>query len=291
MEIKDLQSICLWPADAPGIDTLAVEQERPDGPGRLTNVRNPALLVYEPEPARRNGTAVVVCPGGGYGMVSLANEGYPIGEWLAGIGVCAYVLKYRLPCTTGVNYRHPVPLSDLQRAIRMVRRSAKEKGIRQDRVGVMGFSAGGHLAATGLTFFHEPVHRDEVSCRPDFGILVYPVISFLDDGLCHKGSRDSLAGPDASREVRTRLTPFCQVAADTPPVFLAHARNDGSVPCGNSERMFCALREKGVRTELRIYEQGGHGFGMGNPTHDSSRWPAAAEAWMRGLGRPIETSR
>lgn len=277
------RTIPIWPSTTPGIDAGVPDKENTDIPGRFFGIRNPSMLVYEPPMEKRNGTAIVVCPGGGYGFVSCGNEGYPIGEWLAGLGVCAYILKYRLPSTAGVDYKHPVPVSDLQQAIRIVRRSASEKGVRSDRIGVMGFSAGGHLAATALTLFHEPVLPDTVSCRPDFGILVYPVISFLDDGLCHKGSRDSLLRPDAAPALRTHLTAYCQTAADTPPIFLAHARNDGSVPCGNSEKLYAALREKGVRTELHIYEQGGHGFGMGDPKHDCSQWTAAAEEWMRGL--------
>jgi dipeptidyl aminopeptidase/acylaminoacyl peptidase len=123
-----------------------------------------------------------------------------------------------------------------------------------------------------------------VSCRPDFGVLIYPVITFVDDVLCHVGSRHNLIGPDAGMELRTRLSAMCEVAPDTPATFLAHARNDWGVPYQNSELFYAALREKGVRTEMHIYEQGGHGFGLGDPTHDASQWPLAAEKWMRGLG-------
>jgi acetyl esterase/lipase len=276
--VEKRRVVPLWSAAEPGIDTAAVEGEA--SRGQFNNIHNPGLTIYEPAEGRANGGAVVVCPGGGYGMVSCINEGYPIAEWLVGLGFKAYILKYRLPYTEGVNYRHPVPLKDAQRAMRMVRGTALDEHRNPTRVGIIGFSAGGHLAATALTQFDSPVDPDEVSCRPDFGMLIYPVISCCDDALCHTGSRDGLLGPDASEEERRAQSPELNVAANTPSIFFAHARNDGGVPFGNSVVMQEALRDAGVPTELHLYEEGGHGFGMGAPEQDCAQWTEAAAGWL-----------
>jgi len=268
----------LWPDDEAGIETGVPEEESERG--KFFNIRNPSLTVYEPEADKANGGAVVVCPGGGYGIVSCINEGYPAAEWLNELGFKAYVLKYRLPATEGVNYRHPVPLRDVQRAIRMVRMDALLERRRVDRVGIIGFSAGGHLAASAMTQYELPIDEDPVSCRPDFGILVYPVISFRDEALCHVGSRDNLLGPDASPLEWADHSPELNVTADTPACFFAHARDDGGVPFGNSVAMHEALHACGVSSELRLYNEGGHGFGMGAPEHDCSQWSAEAAEWL-----------
>ncbi len=268
----------LWPGDAPGIEVGVPEEESERG--KFFNIRNPGLTVYDPPADRRNKGAVIVCPGGGYGIVSCINEGYPIAEWLNELGFKAYVLKYRLPATEGVDYRHPVPLRDLQEAIRIVRSNALIENRRCDRVGVIGFSAGGHLAASAMTRFGSPIDPDPVSCRPDFGMLIYPVISFCDETLCHVGSRDNLLGADASAEARRAQSPELNVAPDMPPAFLAHARDDGGVPFGNSVAMHEALNSVCVSSELHLYDKGGHGFGMGAPQYDCSEWPAAAADWL-----------
>ncbi len=271
--------ITLWPPAMPGIDPAAAEQQ--DEPAKFRNIRNPTLTVYEPEPAARNGTAAVVCPGGGYGMVSCANEGHPIARWLNGLGICAYVLKYRLSGTVGIDYRHPVPLADAQQAMRIVRRAAPDRGVRTDRIGVVGFSAGGHLAAMVGTLFEEPVHVDPVSCRPDFSILLYPVMTLVDDAYCHGGSRTNLLGPKDTPALRRALSPELRVTSRTPPAFLAHARDDKSVPYQNSVIYHEAMQRHGVPSELHLYQQGGHGFGLGAPGQDAAQWPTAAAAWLR----------
>ena len=274
--------IALWPHDTPGVDVKAVPGQL--GPGKYNNIRNPSVTVYAPEaPDGNNGMAVIICPGGGYGMVSCINEGYPIAEWLNTLGITAFVLKYRLPATEGVDYRHPAPLDDLQRAIRLVRTSAVEYGIRCDRIGVVGFSAGGHLAATGCTLYDRPVHPGTVSCRPDFALLLYPVIVAA-GSFAHGGSHANLTGPAPSPELLNLLSPEQQVTGETPPMFLAHARNDMAVPYQNSEMMADALHAHGVPYELHLYEQGGHGFGLGAPEHDCSQWPQTAAKWLSRLG-------
>jgi acetyl esterase/lipase len=268
----------LWPADTEGIDAAA----RPEdvAPGKFRTIRNPALIVYEPPPDTANGEAVVVCPGGGYSFVSCINEGYPVAEWLCALGFRACVLLYRLPATEGVNYRHPVPLKDAQRAMRMVRRGDAGAGQIPLRVGIIGFSAGGHLAAAALTLFADPVDPDPTPCRPDFGILVYPVISLHDRTLYHGGSREALLGPDATPEALRAVSPELHVGPDTPPVLLVHARDDTAVPYGNSVVLHEALRAAGVPSALHLYDRGGHGFGMGAPGDDSAAWPETAAAWL-----------
>lgn len=265
--------IFLYQRQVVGAESTGREAE----PGKFCDIHAPTLLEYLPD--KRNGASVVICPGGGYGMVSCINEGYPVAEWLAGLGFCSYVLKYRLP-NTCPEYRHPVPLGDLQRALRMVRGFAARDGLRVDRVGVLGFSAGGHLAATALTLFDEPVLDEETSCRPDFGLLIYPVISFVDETCVHRGSRGNLLAENQSPELLRKLSPELNVTANTPPLFLAHSRDDGGVPFRNSELLHEACQKAGVPSELHLFEQGGHGYGLGRPEHDASQWPARATDWL-----------
>jgi acetyl esterase/lipase len=272
--------IPLWPPDAPGIDTTAVEGQVE--PGKFDNIRNPTLTVYAPPDGSGRGAGVVICPGGAYSMVSCINEGYPTAEWLNTLGITAFVLKYRLPNTQGPDYSHPVPLSDIQQAIRIVREQADKYGLCADRTGVTGFSAGGHLAAMACTLFDRPVHTGAISCRPDFAILIYAVICQLGTN-AHIQSRDNLTGPDPSQELIRLLSPDSQVTSHTPPMFLAHSKNDEGVPYQNSVTMAEALRAHNVPCELHLYEQGGHGFGLGEPGHDCSQWPAEADRWLKAV--------
>ena len=250
-------------------------------PGKFCDIHAPTLLAYLPD--KLNGASVVICPGGGYGMVSCINEGYPVAEWLAGLGFCAYVLKYRLPSTCP-EYRHPVPLDDLQRALRMVRGFAARDGMSVDRVGLLGFSAGAHLAATALTLFDMPGIDETMSCRPDFGLLIYPVISFVDEACVHRGSRWNLLAENQATELLRQLSPELNVKANTPPVFIAHSRDDGGVPFRNSELLHEACQRAGVSSELHLFEQGGHGYGLGFSEHDASQWPARAILWFGKIG-------
>ncbi len=273
----------LWPPDAPGIDIHAVEKW--NEPEKFYNICNPTLTVFEPPPEKRNGTAVVICPGGGYEIVSCPNEGWPVARWLNDLGVCAYVLKYRVPGDVEhPEYRHPIPLTDAQRALRMVRSSADERGIRENHIGILGFSAGGHLAAHASTQFANPVQQDPVSCRPAFSILIYPVINFTNPAVYHGGSKNNLLGEDASDELKATHSPDLCVTPQTPPAFLAHARDDDAVPYVNSQLYFDALKKDGVDASLHLYETGGHGFGMGSEPDDSAQWPAACAAWLKDTG-------
>lgn len=278
--------IPLWPAGTPGIDpTIPVEQLNE---GRMRGIRNPWITVHPAPAESATGAAVVICPGGGYGIVAAGHEGDLVAEWLNGLGIHAFVLRYRLPSSKDADYRHPAPLQDAQRAIAIVRSRAAEFGVDPGRIGIMGFSAGGHLASTATTHFDEPVIGPTeslgVSVRPDFAILVYPVVSFADDDIAHKGSRNNLLGDKDGPELRRRLSAELQVTPRTPPVFLVHAKDDAGVKPENSIRLHEALKAAGIETELHLYEDGGHGAGLGKPGTDFSRWPADCAAWLRSRG-------
>ena len=276
--------VSVWPGDPPGEPALggAMPEEEDAGGGRLRFVSSPTLTVYLPDAELANGAAVVVCPGGGYGILAMNHEGHDVARWLNDQGIAAIVLKYR-----HYPYRHPVPMHDAQRAMRLVRHHAEQWGIDPERVGIMGFSAGGHLASTVATHHDrgDPDHDDPVerqSCRPDFAILVYPVIATIGEH-AHRGSRHNLLGRDATDEQAAELNNHEHVDAQTPPTFLAHARDDGAVPLANSEMFLLALEEAGVAGELAVQERGGHGFGLGD-VHAEEGWPMKCIAWLEAQG-------
>jgi acetyl esterase/lipase len=260
----------LWPAGAPG--ALGTE-----------DIDKPTLAPYVVPAGRGTGTAVIVCPGGGYGMHAMDHEGDQIAKWLNSLGVSAFVLKYRL----GPKYHHPVELGDAQRAIRTVRAKATEYRVSPERIGIMGFSAGGHLASTAGTHFDagdagasDPV--DRVSSRPDFMVLCYPVISFGE--FTHQGSKRNLLGENPDPKLVESLSNETQVTARTPPTFLFHTTNDGAVPVENSMMFYAALRKAGVPAELHIYERGPHGVGLAQADEALSSWPARLADWLRVRG-------
>jgi acetyl esterase/lipase len=250
----------LWPEGAPG----AVGAE---------DVDKPSLTTYLPNAARANGSAVVVCPGGGYGALAMDHEGRQIAEWLNSNGVAAFVLKYRL----GPRYHHPAPLQDALRAIHTVRSRAAELRIAPDRIGIWGFSAGGHLAASASTKFDAP------ESRPDFAILAYPVISFTAE-YTHKGSRRNLLGETPDAQLVESLSLEKQVTAQTPPAFLFHTDADTGVPPENSVAYYLALRKAGVPAEMHIYLQGRHGVGLAPADTVLSTWSARLLDWMKVRG-------
>lgn len=251
--------------------------------------KNVPTLTAWPSPAEKaNGTAVVVCPGGGYSLRATDHEGKQIAEWLNARGITAFILKYRTANESHITPPlEPGPMLDVQRAIRTVRANAKEYGIDPKRVGVWGFSAGGHLASTAATHFDsgkpdasDPI--DKESCRPDFAILAYPVIS-MKEGVTHGGSRRNLLGdkPDAAKV--DFYSNELQVTKDTPPTFLFHTAEDKAVPIKNSELFFEALKKAGVTTsELYTEPKGPHGIGLGQKV--GSKWPEHLEAWMKARG-------
>jgi acetyl esterase/lipase len=253
----------LWPQGAPG----ALGDEDKD---------KPSITIYLPDRAKATGTAVVVCPGGGYSALAIGHEGTQIAEWLNNLGVAAFVLKYRL----GPKYHHPVELGDAQRALRIVRSRAKEFGVAPNRIGIWGFSAGGHLASTAETHFSV---KDGVSSRPDFAILCYPVVTFKDP-YAHKGSRRNLLGEEPDPALVENLSNETQVTKDTPPTFLFHTNADTGVPAENSVNFYLALRKAGVPAEMHIFETGRHGVGLAQNDPVLSYWPPLLANWLRTRG-------
>jgi acetyl esterase/lipase len=261
----------LWPEGAPGATGAGL-------------VHEPTLTVYLPEAAKATGTAIVVCPGGGYGTLALDHEGEQIAQWLIGEGIAAFVLQYR----HGPHYGHPIPLTDAQRALRTVRAGADAWGVRPDRIGVLGFSAGGHLAGSAGILFEGPQPEaadpiDQVSARPDFMVLMYPVITMQDD-FTHKGSRKNLLGPTPDPALVERYSLERQVGADTPPAFLVHTTDDTVVPVENNVQLYLALRQHGVPVELHVYEKGRHGLGLGGGDAAFATWPGHCIDWLRVRG-------
>ena len=280
------QTIKLWPDKIPGAITSYKTNKviEPTGAGCIDSIYNPELDVFLPKLGNGNGTAVLICPGGGYRVVCMRKEGYDIAEWMAAQGITVFVLKYRLPSDSIMKDKTIGPLQDAQRAMRLIRQNAVKWNIDTARVGVMGFSAGGHLASTLSTHFNEKVYEKagEESARPAFSILIYPVISF-DEKITHMGSRVNLIGNNPSPEKIEHYSNELQVTKETPPAFLVHATDDKVVPVQNSLRYYEALEKNGVPAELHIYQRGAHGFALGREGTEKG-WPEACLNWMRTWG-------
>jgi acetyl esterase/lipase len=269
--LQDPQTIPLWQGDAPGALGNAAEDV-------------PTLTIYMPPNTAGPMTAVIVAPGGAYRALSMNKEGRAPANYLNALGVAAFVLKYRL----GPTYHHPIELGDMQRAIRTVRARAAEWHVDPARIGVMGFSAGGHLASTASTQFDRgnPSAADSIEragSRPDFAILAYPVIT-LTEPWTHQGSKTNLLGDAPDPALARRLSTETQVTADTPPTFLFHTNADTTVPVENSIHYFLALRKAGVPAELHVFRDGAHGAGL--PLQDAalSEWPKVLTNWLRAGG-------
>jgi acetyl esterase/lipase len=264
--------IPLWADGAPGEPATKPADE-------------PALFLYRPADTSASGTAVIVCPGGGYGHLAIDKEGSRFADWLNSFGVTVFVLQYR---HHGTGHMHPVPMLDGQRAIRTVRARASEWNVDPARIGVMGFSAGGHLASTLGTHFDrgDPRADDPInhaSSRPDFMILCYPVITLVAD-YTHRGSRENLLGRDPDEALVESLSNELQVTRDTPPTFLFHTDQDTGVPAENSVQFYLALRRAGVPAELHVYRTGGHGVGLAHDIPGTKTWPDRCREWMQSLG-------
>ncbi|MEO8358434.1 MAG: alpha/beta hydrolase [Vicinamibacteria bacterium] len=274
--------IPLWPEGVPNAKPNGGVERIEDG--RVYNVQIPTLQ-YFPAPAETaNGTTVILCPGGGYVRLAVAKEGSDLTRMLNRLGVSAFVLKYRL-----IEYGHPAPLQDVLRAVRLVRSRAKEFNVNPDRIGVMGSSAGGHLAASAATLYDAPEGRtgnkemDAISGRPTFIALLYPVITMKAPYL-HAGSKRALIGENASAELVDHLSMELQVTSRTPPTFIVHTAEDTSVPLENSLLFFQALRKFKIDAELHLYEKGPHGFGTRADLGPTSDWPKRLEDWVRSHG-------
>ena len=274
--------IPLWPEGVPGARP-EVGPEQVDAWGKVTHIAEPTLTLYPPAIDRPNGTAIVICPGGGYTGLSREREGVQYAHWLSTLGVTSFVLTNRVG-----DFGHPAPLQDVLRALRLIRARAAEWRIDPSRIGVMGSSAGGHLAACAGTLFDHPSGKtgatlDAISARPDFLILMYPVIT-LDDPYTHAGSRRALLGEPPSPELLTLLSVEKQVTAATPPTLLIHTQEDQTVPVENSLRFFQALTRAKVPAEMYLFEHGSHGMGMRDGLGTASEWPKRAEDWLRARG-------
>lgn len=264
-------TVPLWPNGAPG----AVGNEDAD---------KPTLTIYKPAGPQNTGTAIVICPGGGYTHLAMDHEGHEVARLMTAHGITGVILKYRL----GPRYHHPAMQQDVLQAIRWTRLHASDLGARPDRVGVMGFSAGGHLASTAATLFDagkadaaEAI--DRTSSRPDFAILGYPVIQ-MGEPATHKGSMDNLLGPNPSPELVQKLSTEKQVTAQTPPTFIFQTNEDTAVPAENSVSFYLALRKAGVPAEMHIYEKGQHGVGLAPADPALSTWPDLLFKWLAGRG-------
>jgi len=259
----------LWPESAPG----AKGTEDHD---------IPALLPFPAAKDKATGCGVVVCPGGGYGGLAMDHEGHQIAAWLNERGISAWILRYRLGSK---GYHHPIQKGDVLRAIRTVRSTAADNGVDPNRIGVWGFSAGGHLASTAATHFDlgdpsaaDPI--DRISSRPDFAVLCYPVIT-MDEAFTHMGSRMNLLGPEKDNpELVELMSNEKQVTKNTPPTFIFHTTEDQAVPVENAIAFYSALRKNGVSSELHIYQKGRHGVGLGGNDEVLSTWPARLEDWL-----------
>jgi acetyl esterase/lipase len=253
-----------------------------DNVTRIEKVSVPTLAVYKS--STPNGRAVIICPGGGYSILAFDKEGTRVAEEMNKWGVTAFVLKYRLPSDSSNIDKSLAPLQDAQQAIRYVRSNAKALGIHPNQIGIMGFSAGGHLASTAATHSDlnaDNTNKDTTSVRPDFAILIYPVISF-DSSITHKGSRNNLVGANASPDRIITFSNELQVNGNTPPTFLVHAGDDGAVPVENSIRFYQACIKNKVPAEMHLYPKGGHGFGMNNKT-TTDNWMERLSNWLNTL--------
>ncbi|NQT26587.1 alpha/beta hydrolase [candidate division KSB1 bacterium] len=279
--------IQLWPDGVPGAieDPEYIEGPGDRDPTHIRNVTIPTLSVYLPPAEKANGTAVVICPGGGYWILAFEHEGTLVAEWLNSLGVAGIILKYRLPDERIMEDISIGPLQDVQKAIRTVRLKAPDWNINPQKIGVMGFSAGGHLAATASTLYDDPVYQpvDSISARPDFSVLMYPVISFR-EGIAHMGSRNRLVGDSPTEAQIHDYSTDEQITSDTPPAFLIHSIDDGSVPIENSLRYFEALRKNNVPCEMHLFESGGHGYGITKGKGSESSWPDVMARWLKMHG-------
>ena len=256
------------PAESNELDRPETDGHRDDG--WISDISEARMYAYLVPKDKATGAAVIICPGGGYAGLAAAKEGSEYAQWLNERGISAFVLYYRMP-----NGHDAIPLTDAQTAIEIVRKNARKWNIDKHKVGISGFSAGGHLASTAGTHFTK-------KNRPDFMILLYPVITMQQ--ATHGGSRYNLLGDNPSEEMLTLYSNELQVTEDTPPAFIVHAKDDNVVPIANSQLFYEALQAHGVPAELHVYEHGGHGFGLRRTGHDSQEWPSALEPWLRANG-------
>lgn len=279
---QTVKTMNLYPDGVPNakinLDYIEKADTSADGKIRIAKVTKPQLIAYFPE--KPNGTSVIICPGGGYSILAIKHEGFDIAKAFNEMGVTAFVLKYRLPSDLIMVDKSIGPLQDAQQAVKLIREKAVEFKINPAKIGIMGFSAGGHLASTLGTHFSksEIENKNNTNLRPDFMVLVYPVISFGE--FAHKGSKNNLIGLNPSEEQVKLYSNELQVSGDTPPTFLVHANDDKTVPSENSLDFIRKLKQVGVKSELHLYQTGGHGFGLDNKT-TKDQWLERLKNWMQ----------
>ncbi len=271
--------IPLWSNEIPSA-IYSKDYKEVEALGLISKVTIPTLSVFLPE--KPNGTAMVICPGGGYSNLYINGEGFKVAKWLNSLGITAFVLKYRLPSDEIMKDKTIGPLQDAQEAIRTVRRNAKKWNINTQKIGVIGFSAGGHLASTLSTHYKDVVYNvtDSTSARPDFSVLVYPVIS-MEDKITHQGSKNKLLGLTPTLEMIEKYSNEKQIDAATPPTFIVHAVDDKTVAVENSIQYFLGLKKNNVPSEIHFYQTGKHGFGLGRAGTTSQNWTKQFEDWLR----------
>lgn len=278
------QEIPLWDKIPGAIQSADYKEEMSyenDGVVKgINKVSVSTITVFLADQEKFNGTSVIICPGGGYGHLAINKEGYKVAKWFNSLGISAFVLKYRLPSDLTMKDKTIGPLQDAQEAVRVVRRNANKWHLDATKIGIMGFSAGGHLAATLSTQYNEKVYpsADNISARPDFSILIYPVIS-MENGITHNGSKENLLGKNANSELIAKYSNEKQVDSNTPKAFLVHATDDKAVPVENSINYYLALKQHNIPAEMHLYEKGGHGFGLGI-AGTNKEWPKACEKWL-----------
>jgi acetyl esterase/lipase len=271
----------VWPNGAPNHNGMDEPEEKFEGV-RVRNVSEAEMYVYLPEKEKNTGAAVVICPGGGYWIEAMDHEGYQMAEWLQEKGVAGIVLKYRLPYG-----QHEIPSGDARQAMRIVRNHAEEWGINPSKIGIAGSSAGGHLASTVGTRFdygnpdsNDPLEK--ISCRPDFMLLLYPVITFR-EAFGHMGSRKNLIGEGNDWKLVEKYSNELHVSPETPPTFLVLADDDKGVVPRNSVEFYLALKENNVPAEMHIFAEGGHGFGMNKKNLPVDQWPGLFYNWLKAV--------
>lgn len=280
---QEAAPIPLYPRGIPNSRTAPADYREDTDSTRAIRVTSPTLTPFFPPKDKANGVAVIICPGGGYGSVVIGREGYRIARRFNEAGITAFVLKYRLPDSRIMPDKSKGPLQDAQRAMQLVREHAAEWGLQPDKTGIIGFSAGGHLASTVGTHFARPVidNPRHANLRPDFMMLIYPVITFGE--YAHAGSRKALVGPDADSALINLYSNEKQVTAATPPTFIVHAEDDKVVPVQNSLLFYNALVNAGVKAEMHVYQNGGHGFDLHNKTTKDD-WFGRCLHWMQANG-------
>lgn len=279
-----VQVIDLWNGKVPGaIQSDEFKQNVDTTAGWIDkhSIVKPDLYFYPAPAETATGTAVVICPGGGYSGLAIRHEGLQVAQWFNSVGITAFVLTYRQPDDAIMENKSIGPLQDGQRAIRLVRRHAKEWGIDPEKIGIMGFSAGGHVASTISTHYNEKVYDpvDSTSARPNFSLLIYPVIS-MDSTITHSGSRVNLLGNSPTPEQVMHFSNELQVNEQTPPAFVVHSLDDDVVPVQNSIKYVLAMKKHHVPCELHIYESGGHGYGMAPGGSTQAMWLEACLKWL-----------